>query len=96
MKVYSADICIDCRNWQHIMALRGIEMEVVDITASTANLREFLHLRDTSPVFAACRERGGIGIPCFTDGDFITLSGNEALARLGQPPVLPEEVREHR
>lgn len=96
MKVYSADICIDCRNWKHIAALRGLNLDTVDITENTANLREFLHLRDTHPAFARCRELGGIGIPCFVEGDFVTLSENEALAYLGQGEILPEEIREHR
>lgn len=96
MKVYSADICIDCRNLKHLMKLRGLELEVIDITANTANLREFLRLRDESPVFEGCRERGGIGIPCFVDGDWVSLDPDAALARLGQPPVREDEILERR
>ena len=52
MKVYGTHICIDCRNYQAIQASRGFEAEFIDITADTANLKEFLALRDHDPVFA--------------------------------------------
>lgn len=95
MKVYIAEICFNCRNWLYLADLRGITLETVNIMENTANLKEFLRLRDGSSAFDPIRERGAIGIPCFVDGDFITFSPDEALARLGQPPVKPEEIREH-
>ena len=69
MKVYGTHICIDCRNYQAIQASRGFEAEFIDITADTANLKEFLALRDHDPVFAPVREHGGIGIPLFVRED---------------------------
>ena len=50
MKVYGTHICIDCRNYQAIQASRGFEAEFIDLTADTANLKEFLALRDHDPV----------------------------------------------
>lgn len=96
MKVYLTEICIHCRNFMHLMKLRGLELEVVNITENTTNLKEFLRLRDHNPVLAPRREAGGIGIPCFTDGDWVSLDPNEALARLGQPPVREDEILERR
>lgn len=95
MTVYGTSICIDCRNWQAIAQERGIPYEHIDITKNTANLKAFLRIRDTSPLFAPQREKGGIGIPLFVHEDGrMTLDRDEALAWLGQPPVRPEEIRE--
>ena len=87
MKVYGTHICIDCRNYQAIQASRGFEAEFIDITADTANLKEFLALRDHDPVFAPVREHGGIGIPLFVREDGRkTFDIDEALSWIGQPP----------
>ena len=95
MKVYGADICIDCRNYKAIRKKRGFAAEYIDITESTANLREFLEIRDTDPVFVSVKERGGIGIPLFVREDGVkTLDIDEALAWLGQPPVEEDEIEE--
>lgn len=85
MKVYGTHICIDCRNYQAIQASRGFEAEFIDITADTANLKEFLALRDHDPVFAPVREDGRK-----------TFDIDEALSWIGQPPVREEEIVEHR
>ncbi len=91
MKVYGAEICIDCREFKALMAERGFEVDYVDITASTANLRAFLQLRDHESAFDAAKERGGIGIPAFVreDGE-VTLDLNTALSWIGQEPVEEE------
>lgn len=96
MKVYGSEICIDCRNYKHIAKARNLELEYVDITENTANLREFLQLRDTAKAFDEVRERGGIGIPVFVEGDNVTLDMDEAFSWIGQPPVKDEEVVEKR
>jgi len=97
MKVYGAEICIDCRNYKAIQKARGFEAEYVDIIADTANLKEFLALRDNEPVFDAVRARGGIGIPLFVNEDGRkTFEIDEAFAWIGQPPVRPEEIVEFR
>lgn len=88
MKVYGAEICIDCREFKQLMAERGFEVEYVDITESTLNLRTFLKLRDEKPAFDEIKARGGIGIPAFEkeDGE-VTLDLNTALSWIGQEPV---------
>ena len=35
----------------------------------TANLKAFLKLRDSSPLFDSVRQEGGIGIPCIQRED---------------------------
>ena len=95
MKVYGADICIDCRNYKAVQKSRGFAAEYIDITENTANLREFLHLRDSEAMFAPVKEHGGIGIPLFVreDGEK-TFDLNEALAWLGQSAVREDELPE--
>ena len=51
MKVYGAEICVDCRNYKAIQEKRGFEAEYIDITESTKKLKEFLEIRDTDPMF---------------------------------------------
>jgi len=92
MKVYGADICIDCRNLRHIMKTRGLELDYRDIIADTLTLREFLAIRDHNEAFNECKARGGIGIPCFVDGDRVTLDIDEAFSWIGQPPVREDEL----
>lgn len=96
MKVYGADICIDCRNFKHILKLRELNLEYIDIIADTTSLKEFLMIRDKEDIFKACREQGGIGIPCFVDKDRMTLDIDEAFSWIGQPPVRDEEILETR
>lgn len=97
MKVYGAEICIDCRNYKAIQKARGFEAEYIEITEDTAKLKEFLKLRDTEPLFEDIRARGGIGIPLFVDDDGeMTFDINEAFSWIGQAPVKEEEIVEHR
>ena len=93
MRVYGSDICIDCRNYRAIQAARGFLAEFIDITACTPNLREFLAIRDTAPLYEAVRGRHGIGIPLFVREDgSMTFDMDEALAWIGEPPVREEEI----
>lgn len=97
MKVYGASICMDCRNYKALQAARGFEADYVDITESTANLKEFLQLRDGNAAFADVRARGGIGIPAFVnDAGDVTLDLDTALAWIGQPPADEAELPEAR
>jgi len=97
MKVYGTEICIDCRNYKAIQKTRGFEAEYIDITANTDNLREFLKIRDNSPVFEKVREHSGIGIPLFVNEDgAMTFEIDEAMSWIGQPPIKDEEIVEHR
>lgn len=65
IKFYGAPICRTCREVKPLLEAKGIEAEFVDITASVANLRAFLALRDTHPAFEQIKQEGRIGIPAF-------------------------------
>lgn len=77
LKYYGAEICKDCVAARALLAQRGIEAELIDITASTANLRAFLALRDSRPEFDSVKAEGRIGIPAFIldDGSIVLGSG---------------------
>lgn len=96
MKVYGSDICIDCRNFNHINKERGLNLEFIDITENTTNMREFLKIRDTAKEFEHVRSNHGIGIPIFVLDDKITLDINEAFSWINQPPVDDSEIIEWR
>lgn len=96
MKVYGAEICIDCRNYKAIQKARGFEADYIEITENTTNLKEFLALRDNEAIFDEVRAHNGIGIPLFVKEDGSkTFDINEALSWIGQPPVKDEEIVEH-
>lgn len=96
MKVYGSDICIDCRNFKRINASRNLNLEFIDITQNTDNLRVFLQIRDSEPAFEEIRKNGGIGIPVFVSGKKVTLDINEAFSWIGQNPVEEDEIAERR
>jgi glutaredoxin-related protein len=68
MKVvmYGTDICIDCVNDKKILVNReDIEVEFRDITKDIGTLKEFLRIRDISPMFEDVRKSGSVGIPLY-------------------------------
>lgn len=70
VKFYGTEICRDCAEALCFLEEKGFDAyEYKDITKNTANLKEFLALRDTRPEFQSVREEGGIGIPCFVRED---------------------------
>lgn len=70
--------CPDCVNIEE--QIKGdSRFEMIDIGQHVRNLKEFMRLRDSSPVFDEAKKCGYIGIPCFVleDGT-ITLSPEDA------------------
>ena len=95
IKVYGAEICVDCRNFKAIQKNRGFEVEYIDMTENTKNMREFLTIRDNDPIFDEVKQRGGIGIPLFVREDGAkTFDINEAFSWIGQAPVEDDEIVE--
>jgi len=76
--IYGMPCCPDCAWLDHqIENNPGYEMR--KISEKTAYMKEFLKIRESSPLFDRVRENGGIGIPCFVleDGT-VTLTPEEA------------------
>lgn len=66
IKMYGAPICGDCVTVKEVLAKSAqVELEYINITESTANLKEFLKYRDSEPMFDAIKAEGRIGIPMF-------------------------------
>jgi len=66
IKMYGAPICGDCVAAKEVLLnMDSVELEYIDITASTANMKEFLKLRDTESMYDEIKEQGKIGIPVF-------------------------------
>lgn len=78
IKIYGMSTCPDCVNIEE--QVKGdSRFEMIDIGQHVRNLKEFMRLRDNSPVFDEAKKCGYIGIPCFVleDGT-ITLSPEDA------------------
>ncbi len=74
LKIYGAPICKNCVESKQKLDELGLEYEYIDITASTANLKAFLALRDTLPQYESVKAEGRIGIPTFVwDDGSVTL-----------------------
>lgn len=69
MKYYGTSLCPDCVEADKQLAEKEIACEYICITESTANLKEFLALRDARPEFEEVKREGGIGIPSFLKED---------------------------
>ena len=80
LKVYGMKICPDTVECIEALTKAGIEFEYLDFADKTANLKAFLKLRDSSPLFDAVRQEGNIGIPCIQREDgSITLHWQEIM-----------------
>lgn len=79
-KVYGMKICPDTVACLKALTKADIEFEYLDLAEKTANLKEFLKLRDDSPLFDAVRQAGNIGIPCIQREDgSITLNWQDIM-----------------
>ena len=80
LKVYGMRICPDTVECCEALTRAGVEYEDLDFAEKTANLKAFLKLRDSSPLFDSVRQEGGIGIPCIQREDgSLTLTWEEWL-----------------
>ena len=69
LKVYGMKICPDTVECCEALTRAGVEYEFLDFAEKTANLKAFLKLRDSSPLFDSVRQEGSIGIPCIQRED---------------------------
>ena len=80
LKVYGMKICPDTVECLEALTKASIQFEYLDFADKTANLKAFLKLRDSSPLFDAVRQEGNIGIPCIQREDgSITLHWQEIM-----------------
>lgn len=85
IKIYGMKSCPDC-----VAVDRQVDgdsrYQVIDIGEHVSLLKDFLRLRDNSPVFDEAKKKGYAGIPCFVleDGT-VTLNPEEAGLKSGRP-----------
>ena len=78
IKIYGMSTCPDC-TYVEEQVKDDSSYEVIDIGLHVKSLKEFLKIRDNSPVFDEAKKTGAAGIPCFVleDGT-VTLVPEEA------------------
>lgn len=69
LKIYGTMLCKDCVSCVELFPKAGIEFEFCDFKDDLNYLKEFLKLRDNSPLFNEAKTNGGIGIPCIVRED---------------------------
>jgi len=62
--LYFSSLCPDTKAFVEELQRQNISYREVDITASMANLKEFIRLRDDKPQFEGRKQWGMVGIPC--------------------------------
>lgn len=78
LKIYGSILCPDCVACRSDLDKAGVEYEYLDFGDSLKNLKEFLVLRESSPLFDDIRGEGKIGIPCILREDgTLTLNWEE-------------------
>ncbi|MCR4633283.1 MAG: glutaredoxin [Erysipelotrichaceae bacterium] len=91
IKVYSSNMCPDCRDFKKNLDRFMIGYELIDINGSLKALKEFLKLRDEDPAFSPARKGGQIGIPALVKEDgSLTLDWAEYLREHGFEPFYEE------
>ena len=68
-KVYGSEMCPDCNNCKKNFDTYEVPYTFIDINASLGNLKQFLDMRDTNPIFDHCKEIGDIGLPALVKED---------------------------
>ena len=69
LKIYGSMLCPDCVACRSDLDQAGIEYEYLDFADNLLYLKEFLAIRDSSPLFASLKAEGKIGIPCLVRED---------------------------
>ena len=69
LKIYGSMLCGDCVQCCADLDKAGVKYEFLDFADSLANLKAFLTMRDSLPLFDGVKEAGAIGIPCIVCED---------------------------
>lgn len=69
LKIYGSMLCPDCVKCREDLDRAGVSYEYLDFSDSLKNLKEFLAIRESSPIFGEVRANGSIGIPCIVTED---------------------------
>ncbi len=81
--VIGSHLCSDTLYALDRLREKKTEIEFKDLSASLADLKDYLALRETEPEYEAVRASGGIGIPFFiTEAGVKTMDLDKALGQL--------------
>ena len=69
LKIYGSMQCPDCVRCLKDLDSRGVQYVYLDFSDSLRNLKSFLAIRDSNPLFADIKAKGSIGIPCIVKED---------------------------
>ena len=64
IKMYVMHTCPDCE-YVEKQVVGNPNFEVIDIGKNVRNLKQFIKLRDTNPVFDEAKSVDDLGIPCY-------------------------------
>jgi glutaredoxin-related protein len=77
IKMYVMHTCPYCE-YVEKQVTGDSRFQIIDIGAHVRNLKEFLDLRDSNPVFNQAKKEGDVGIPCYVmDDGRVTLSSQD-------------------
>ena len=94
LTIYGSPLCPDCRECKANLEAHGVVFEYIDIGESMRNLKAFLKLRDSLPVFAPAKQAGAVGIPAIVREDgAVTLDWEVWMQEQGLPIVCRENAR---
>jgi len=92
VKIYGSELCPDCIECKYNLDKNKIDYEYVDINKNLKNLKEFLKLRDTDPVFKGIIGSGSIGIPTLIlDDGSVTLDWESFFVNKGLGVLHPSQ-----
>lgn len=69
MIIYGSMLCPDCVECRKDLDAAGVSYDYRDFSENLKNLKEFLKIRDESPLFDEFKKEGKIGIPCILRDD---------------------------
>lgn len=69
LTVYGTKLCKDCVACTAAFRAAGVAFEYREFSEKLSNLREFLAIRDKSPLFDGMKAEGRLGVPCIVTED---------------------------
>lgn len=82
LKIYGSMQCPDCVECCEDLKKSNVSFEFLDFNESLRNLKDFLAIRDVSPLFEEVKTAGSIGIPCIVREDgSVSLSWEEYVSQ---------------
>jgi len=89
LTVYGIQSCGTCREMRAAFDKAGVPYVYKNFSENIQNLKDFLKLRDSLPLFDEVKARGGVGPPCLVSDDGkVTLDWEQFL-----PAGFPMEER---